>query len=82
MRSTLSYSFATNDKKTWQSLALVWGVEAHLFEKDRRLDTMIARMTDVLKEKGKLRTGDQVVVFSGRTPEQSDMKLVGVREVR
>lgn len=73
---------ATNSIETWRELALVWGAEAHLFSGDKNLETLIERFIANLKKKGDLVTDDQVVVFYGRTPEQSTMKLVGVRTVR
>jgi pyruvate kinase len=72
---------ATNSIDTWRELALVWGAEPHLFLGDKNLDTLIERFIADLKKKGNLVTDDQVVVFYGRTPEQSTMKLVGVRTV-
>ena len=72
---------ATNSLETWRELALVWGAEPHLFSGDKNLDTLIERFIVDLKKKGDLTTDDQVVVFYGRTPEQSTMKLVGIRTV-
>lgn len=73
---------ATTTKAIWRSLALVWGIEPVLFDGDRALDTIHERLQTTLKEEGRLQSGDQVVVFSGRTPEREDLRLVGVREVR
>ncbi|MEP7162792.1 MAG: pyruvate kinase, partial [Candidatus Moraniibacteriota bacterium] len=67
-RPDAALSVATNDKRTWQELALVWGIEATLFDGDKNLNTLMARFTDKLKGEGRLSSGDQVVVFSGRTP--------------
>lgn len=72
---------ATNSLDTWRELALVWGVEAHLFSGDKNLDTLIERFMNDLKKKKVLVPDDQVAVFYGRTPEQSTMKLVGIRTV-
>lgn len=73
---------ATNSAKTWQELSLVWGVEAYLFEGDGKFDTLIERFIDDLKRKEVLASDDQVAIFYGRTPEQSTMKLVGIRTIR
>lgn len=72
---------ATNRLDTYRALALVWGVEPYLFAGDRNLDTLIERFIGALKIKQVLVPEDQVVVFYGRTPEQSGMKLVGIRTV-
>jgi pyruvate kinase len=72
---------ATNSIDTWRELALVWGVEPYLFSGDKNLDTLIERFMHGLKARGVLVPDDQVAVFYGRTPEQSTMKLVGIRTV-
>lgn len=73
---------ATNNRQTWNELSLVWGVDAALYEGDTQLDSFAKRLMDDAKAVGKLATGDQVVVFHGRTPDQETLKLVGIREVR
>jgi len=73
---------ATNSLSTYHELALVWGAEPYLFEGDRDLDTLLERFITELKSKGVLVPDDQVAVFYGRTPEQSTMKLVGIRTIR
>ena len=73
---------ATNDRNTWNELSLVGGIDPYLFEDDEKLDTFIERLMQVTKKDGKLASGDQVVVFHGRTPAEDSMKLVGIREVR
>lgn len=74
---------ATDNRRTWNKLALLWGVTAYLFEGDRSADSFIERMIDVAKTQGKLEAGDRTVVFLGRIPgEQSVQRLVGIREIR
>ncbi len=73
---------ATNSRQTWNELALVWGADPYLYEGDTDLDSFSARVMQTAKEEGKLASGDQVVVFHGRTPDQETLKLVGIREVR
>lgn len=73
---------ATNNRETWNELSLVWGVAATLYEGDSHLDGFAKRLMDDAKTAGKLASGDQVVVFHGRTPDQETLKLVGIREVR
>ncbi|MFZ1627232.1 MAG: pyruvate kinase [Candidatus Moraniibacteriota bacterium] len=72
---------ATNSLDTWRELALVWGAESYLFAGDQKLETLIERFIDDMKAKGVLVPNDEIVIFYGRTPEQSTMKLVGVRTV-
>lgn len=73
---------ATNSRVTWNELSLVWGVEPYLFEDDNKLEGFIDRLMEQTKADDKLRKGDQVVVFLGRTPDQETMRLVGIREIR
>ena len=73
---------ATNRRDTWNALALVWGIEPFLYEDDQHLDGFALRVMADAKEAGLLSSGDQVVVFHGRTPDQESLKLVGIREVR
>ncbi|NTW15472.1 MAG: pyruvate kinase [Candidatus Moranbacteria bacterium] len=74
---------ATNDRTTYNRLALLWGARPYLFEGDRNLDSFIDKMVDRAKEDGGLAAGDQAVVFLGRVPGERDMmRLVGIREIR
>lgn len=73
---------ATNDRQTWNELALVWGITPYLFEDDGKIDTFAKRTMEAGKKDGLLSPGDQVVVFHGKTPDQETLKLVGIREVR
>lgn len=73
---------ATNSRETWNELSLVWGINPYLFEGDQNLDTFADRVMKEAKKDGKLASGDQVVAFHGRTPDQETLKLVGIREVR
>lgn len=74
---------ATNDRRTYDQLALVWGAKPYLFEGDKDLDTFVDRMVERAKRDGILAKGDRTVVFLGRVPGERDMmRLVGIREIR
>ncbi|MEI9966418.1 MAG: pyruvate kinase [Candidatus Moraniibacteriota bacterium] len=73
---------ATDSRATYQELALVWGAEPYLFEGKRDYDHFATHLIAQAKKEGKLNPGDQVAVFSGRTPDEETMRLVGIREVR
>jgi len=73
---------ATNNRKTYNELSVVWGIDSYLFEGNGSLDVSIEHLIKEAKKDGKLSGGDQVVVFHGRTPDQEMLKLVGIREVR
>ncbi len=73
---------ATDSKKTWFSMALVWGVQPFNFEGDPARDHYIDRMIDMAKASGQLAYGDHTVVFLGRTPDRQTIDLVGIRRVR
>lgn len=72
---------ATNERKTWNQLALVWGVDAYLFEGNNDLDSFIEELAKRVKGEGKLATGDKVVACLGRHAESETLQLVGVKEV-
>jgi pyruvate kinase len=74
---------ATNDRRSYDRLALLWGVSPYLFEGDKDLDSFIDKMIGEAKKDGRLATGDRTVVFLGRIPGQNDVqRLVGIREIR
>jgi pyruvate kinase len=74
---------ATDDRFTYDRLALVWGVRPYLFQKSRKHEALIDRLVDRAKEDGFLAKGDRVVVFLGKSAEVRDnMRLVGIREIR
>ena len=73
---------ATNNRNTYNELALVWGIDPYLFEDNQKLDTFIDCLMRETKKDEKLSIGDQVVVFHGRTPDQDTMRLVGTQEIR
>lgn len=73
---------ATNSRKTWQQLSLVWGIDAYLFEGDSHLDTFIDKLEESAKTDGKLVSGDSAVVFHGRTPDRETLRMVGIREIK
>lgn len=71
---------ATNNRRTWNQLALVWGVDAYLFEGDNGLDTFTDRLAVLAKADGRLVSGDKVVICQGRS-QDSTLQLVGMKEV-
>ncbi len=73
---------ATDNKRTWYELALVWGIQPFNFEGDPDRDHYIDRMIDEAKKLGKLADGDDTVVFLGKTPDRRTIDLVGIRRVR
>lgn len=73
---------ATNNRKTYNELSVVWGIDPYLFEGNDSLDVSIEHLIKEAKKDGKLRAGDQAVVFEGRTPNKDTMRLVGIREIR
>lgn len=73
---------ATDNRKTWYALALVWGVQPFNFEGDQKRDGYIDRLMEEAKETGRLAKGDETVVFLGRTPDRRTLDLVGIRRVR
>ncbi|MDD2766906.1 MAG: pyruvate kinase [Candidatus Moranbacteria bacterium] len=73
---------ATKSRNTYNELALVWGVNPYVFENDEETEDFITHLMEVTKNDGKLMSGDQVVIFHGRTKQEDNMKLVGIKEIR
>lgn len=71
---------ATNNRRTWNQLALVWGVDAYLFEGNNDLDGFIEELAKKAKTDKKLLPGDKVVICQGKS-RNSEMQLVGMKEV-
>lgn len=72
----------TPHRSVYQKLALVWGVKPYLFEGDEKLENLPEKLMALAKEKGDLKTGNQVAVLIGRDQHDNPVRLVGVREVR
>lgn len=72
---------ATPSRHTYNELALVWGIHPYLVSSDSQHDP-IDELIVKLKKEEKLASGDQTVVFHGRTEESDTMKLVGIKEIR
>jgi pyruvate kinase len=71
---------ATNMRKTWNQLALVWGVDAYLFEGDNDLDAFTEKLAVKAKSDGRLAKGDRIVICKGKSLD-TEMQLVGMKEV-
>ncbi|MFZ2193878.1 MAG: pyruvate kinase [Candidatus Moraniibacteriota bacterium] len=80
-RSEKTIFVATNSEKTYNQLAMVWGVNSFLFPREDKLEELIDSMVDELKERKELSEGDSVVVILGRFPGGEKMRLVGIRNI-
>jgi pyruvate kinase len=73
---------ATPYRSVYQKLALVWGVQPYLFEDQSKLELLPDRLLQKAKEAGEIKAGNQVAVLLGRDQQDSNVRLVGIREVR
>jgi pyruvate kinase len=73
---------ATSDRRTWQELALVWGVKPYLYEGVSDIEKQKKMLLDDAKAEGRIKAGDKITLFIGRTETDEKMKLVGIQEVR
>lgn len=73
---------ATSDRRTWQELALVWGIYPTLCEGVTNSEQQKKILLDNAKSAGVLVSGDKIALFIGRTETSDNMKLVGIQEVR
>jgi len=70
----------TDNEKTYNQLALVWGVEVRLFDKGGVFREDIDWLLGKAKEMGELNSGDKVVLIMGRV-EGEKIRLIGVKEI-
>ena len=73
---------STSDRRTWQELALVWGVNPYLYEGVTGIEAQKKQLLEDAKANGSLVPGDKITLFIGRTETSENMKLVGIQEVR
>lgn len=62
----------TNNKKTQQQLALVWGVHAFVIPKVKNLDVMVNLMIKQVKKIGEVKKGQNVVIVSGHPVREAE----------
>ncbi len=72
----------TSDRRTWQELALVWGVYPHLYEGVENTEQQKKLLLEDAKANKLISSGDRITLFIGRTETSENMKLVGIQDVR
>lgn len=72
---------ATNNRRAWNRMALLWGVDATLFAGNTALDGIIERLTEKLLREGNVEKGERAVLCLGRHRNNDRLQLVGVREI-
>lgn len=70
----------TNNKKTYNQLALVWGASAY-FTGEGELFKALEEMIAKAKGENKLQAGDNVVLVMGSVPGGERMQMVGMKTV-
>jgi pyruvate kinase len=71
----------THNKKTFHQLALVWGIDAKLYEKGEVFREDIDWLIEDAKKQGTIANGDKIVLILGRTPDGEHIRLIGIKEV-
>ncbi len=72
---------ATNNRRTWNRTALMWGVVAYLFEEYKNLDGIMDKLMAKLLGDGEVKKGDRAVLCLGRHSKSDQLQLVGVKEI-
>lgn len=73
----------TNNEKTHNQLAILWGTESFVLPDCKTLDDLIVRSIDILTKKKLLKKKDRVIIVTGRPHiKKEHMSLVKVEEVR
>lgn len=73
----------TNNEKTNNQLALVWGVESFILPDCRDLDELLDKSMEALRKNKLLKRGDKVVIVAGRPHVKKEhMSLVKIEEIK
>lgn len=70
----------TNNKKTYNQLALVWGANGFYTEESELLKA-IDQMIEKFKGEGRLNSGENVIMVLGSVPGGERMQLIGVKQI-
>ncbi|PKM92364.1 MAG: pyruvate kinase [Euryarchaeota archaeon HGW-Euryarchaeota-1] len=71
---------ATNDSKTYNQLALVWGVRAYLFDDRENRERSVDSIIEKVKNEKILNPEDKIVILLGRTPKDQTA-WVGIKKI-
>lgn len=71
----------THNKKTYNQLALVWGIQANFYEKGGVFREDIDWLIEKAKQEKKVAEGDKAVLVLGQTPDGEHMRLVGLKTI-
>lgn len=71
----------THNKKTYNQLSLVWGVEASLFEKGGVFREDIDWLIEKAQKEALIASGEKAVLVLGRTPDGEHMRLIGLKTI-
>ena len=73
----------TNNEKTHNQLALVWGVNSFVLPDCKDLDELIDKSIETIKKNKLLKSKDKVVIVAGRPHVKKEhMSLVKVEEIK
>lgn len=73
---------ATPSQYIYQKMALIWGIEPYYLPSIKNFDDLPEALLVAAKAKGEVARGDKVAVLLGRDYLESDMRLVGIQEVK
>lgn len=71
----------TNNKKTYNQLALAWGVQSKICEKGGVFREDIDWLIEDSKKNGILSEGDNVVLVMGQAADGEKIRLIGMKEI-
>jgi pyruvate kinase len=82
-RSEQEIIVMTNNEKTSNQLAMVWGVQSYVLPECRDLDVLLDKSMEVIQRKKLLKKGDKVVIVAGRPHlKKEHMSLLKVEEIK
>ena len=72
---------ATNNAKTYQQLAIVWGVEPFYFSREDDRHKMLDLVIKEAKAKNELKSQDKIVLILGEKSKKEKASLIGIKEI-
>lgn len=71
---------ATNNKKTYNQMSLIWGAEG-FYTKEKDMSKAINELIESKKLAEGLKTGDSVVAICGNVSDGEKMQLLGIKKI-
>lgn len=72
---------ATGNEKTYNQMAIVWGIRAYLCDGEKNREDFVNFIIEKATNDGKLKKGDKIVIILGRINGVEKVRLVGIKDI-